>query len=285
MDRRRFSPRAEGLDDRVLLSGMHAPTSAPVANLHQKTVRIDNLGKVLDSLQPNLVVPKEIVGPIQLDLKGLVGKLNPANSNALVAVELQFRGVIDQASISTEDVAALNSTFVSAIESTGAPQAITDDLQANMTKLVQFDSTQSNPAILAANDYAVVLQTVLGVGRPIRTPTAPSLSPTDDSGPKGDHATTVTQPHFVGHYDTGSTVQLLDENYDVIATGTVTAAGAYSLAPATPLSYGKHVIRVQAIDANGDHSKPGLPFTINIKAPRHPATTSAAGTSGGSLGL
>lgn len=285
MDRRRFMPRAEGLDSRILLSGAHAPQNVPVSNLHQKTVRIENLGKVLNSLQSGLVTPSDIVKPLQADLKALVGRLKPANTNALVAAELQYRGVISTASISQESAAALRSTFKTAVESTQAPQNITDDLVANMDRLVQFDSTQSNPSLLAASSYAVILQTVLGVGRPIRTPPAPTLSPTDDSTPKGDHATTVTQPHLVGTYDTSSTIQLLDDNYQVIGTSSVTATGSYSVAPSSPLSLGKHKLRIRAIDANGDNSPPSRPLILTIKAPRVVKAKLSTTTPAGPLGL
>jgi Bacterial Ig-like domain len=279
MDRRRFSPSTDALDARVLLS------TVPLANLHQKTVRIERLGVVLESLQPGRVIPKDVITAIQTDLRDIVGRLSPAAPATLNAADAQFRSTLQNASVSVEAAAGLRATFTNAIQTTGAPQSVIDDLAANTDKLVQLDTNSANPAILAANDYALLLQTVLGVGRPIQTPAAPKLSPTDDSGVKGDHKTTVATPHLVGTYDTDTTIQLLDENYNVLGTAATTTTGAYSVAPVLPLSVGKHTLRVNAIDANGDPSAPSLPINIVIYAPRvrHQATTTI--TPGGPLGL
>lgn len=283
MDRRRFLPSADALEARMVLSGLNH-SSVPLANLHQKTVRIENLGKVLNSLQPHRIVPTDIVAAIQTDLRALVGRLDPAAPATLTAAENQFRSTLATASISTADAAGLRATFRNAVQSTGAKQAVLDDLVANTDKLVQLDSTGRNPAMLAANDYAVVLQTVLGVGRPITKPAAPKLSPTDDTGIKGDHKTTVALPHLVGTYDAGATINLLNENSQVIGTTTTTGTGAYSVAPTSPLSVGRHALRVSAIDTNGDPSPPSLATTVIIYAAKvHKTTTPAA--PGGPLGL
>lgn len=287
MDRRRFTPKAEGLDSRVLLSGTQGAASVAVATVHQNTIRIERLAFALNSLQPGRVVPGDLIGALQGNLRALVGKLAPASPAALTQAQLQFRSTISHASVSQEDAAALRATFRQALDSAGAPQGVLDDLSANMDRLVQVDSNGRDPAILAANDYALVLQTALGVGRPIRRPAIPSLSPTDDSGLKGDRATTVVLPHLVGRYDINSTVQLLDENEAVLGTSEVTAAGQYSVAPTTPLSLGLHTLRVRAVDANGNFSPPSRKITIKIVMARVPKTTvtTNGGTPAGPLGF
>ena len=284
MDRRRFSPSADALDTRLLLSLFHHST-VPLANVHQKTVKIERLGKVLDTLQPGRIVPTDIVAPLQADLRAVVGRLQPAAPATLTAAEEQFRSAVANASISVPDAAGLRATFQNAIQSTGASPAIVSDLVANTDKLMALDSTKSNPSVLAANDYAVLLQTVLGVGRPIQTPVAPKLSPTDDTGIKGDHKTTVATPHLVGTSDAGNVIQLLDENYGVIGTTAATATGAYSVEPVLPLSVGRHILRINAIDANGDPSPPSRPVTIIIYAPRVRQPKVTSGTPAGPLGL
>jgi hypothetical protein len=287
MDRRRFSPSPERLDSRVLLSGgAQTPQNVPVANFHQKTVKIERLPNALESLQPGRVVPKDVVSGIQADLRAVVGRLNAAPTAALTSAQLQFRSTLANASISTEDAAALRATFRKAIEGTGAPQAVVDDLVSNMDRLTKVDSMGRDPARLIANDYSLILQTVLGVGRPIRKPTIPSLSPADDNGAKGDHATTVTQPRLVGAYDSATTIQLLDETDHVIGTATVGSTGQYSVAPAAPLSIGKHSLRVRAFDANGDSSPPSRAITITIKAPKVAVKlVTTTGTPSGPLGF
>ncbi len=284
MDRRRFLPSADALEARMVLSGV-SQSSVPLANVHQKTVRIENLGKVLDSLQTGRFVPRDIVAAIQADLRALVGRLSPASPATLTAVQLQFRRTLAGASISTADAVGLRETFRDAVQSTGAPKAIVDDLTANTDRLVRLDSTGRNPAILAANDYAVILQTVLGVGRPIQRPGAPKLAPADDSGIKGDRKTTVTQPQLVGSYDAGTTINLLDANSKVIGTAPTTATGGYGVAPTFPLSVGRHALRVSAVDGNGNTSAPSLAVVVTIYAPRVRSRGATTGAPGGPLGL
>ena len=263
MDRRRFVPTAQGLDPRVLLS-----TASPKANLHQKTIHIENLPAALASIQPGRVVPKEIVTRLQTDLLALVGKLLPPPQATLRAATAQYKAVLADASVSVEDAAGLRATFRNALEGAAAPQATVDSLVATMDQLIQVDSTGKSPTELAANDYAFVLQTALGVGRPIRPPGAPTLAPGDNDGPKNDRATTVVQPHLTGRYDTSSTIQLLDESNTVIGAATVQKSGQYSVAPIAPLSVGKHTLRVRAFDFNGNSSPPGRTITITINPPR-----------------
>ncbi|MDB5349415.1 MAG: hypothetical protein JWN86_662 [Planctomycetota bacterium] len=270
MDRRRFTPSAERLDARLLLSSAKRPTNVPAANLQQKTLRIERLPAYLESLQPGRTLPMDTVTAIQNDLRAIVGKLNRPPEETLVAVNLQYRSTISHASLTVEDAAALNATFVRVITDTGMDPVTVQHFKANMTTLAQADSFGPNPALVATNDYALILQTVLGVGRPIRTPAAPRLSPSDDSAPKGDHKTTVTQPHLIGTYDSATTMQLIDENNQVLGQVAVTSTGQYSVAPSSPLSVGTHTLRVRAFDANNDFSAPSNSITITIKAPPIP---------------
>ena len=48
-----------------------------------------------------------------------------------------------------------------------------------MSELIQADTNGPNPVMVATNDYALVLQTALGVGRPIQAPAPPKLSTAD----------------------------------------------------------------------------------------------------------
>lgn len=281
--RRRFSPSAEGLESRQLLSGAKRPTNIPAATVQQKASRIDKLPKYLQSLQPGRFIPSEIVTSLQNDLFLIVGKLDRPSTASLEAANRQYRSTIANASISREDAAGLRATFVAVLESANAPAQAVEALANDLDRLIQVDSTGRTPALLAANDHALILQTALGVGRPIRTPAAPTLSPADDTGPKGDRTTTVARPRLVGRYDPGTTIQLLDENNQVLGTAEVAANGQYNVAPVAPLTLGKHSLRVRAFDSLNNFSEPSRAVTINIKAP--PVAKPKSATPRGPLSL
>ncbi len=274
MDRRRshFVPSAEGLENRQLMStvkGGKSPTVAVVSSAsssQQKSSRIDKLPNYLNSLQPGRYIPPEIVTALQVGLLSVVGKLDRPASAALDAANKQYRATIGNASLSAQNAAGLNATFVSALKSANAPQGSIDALSATMRKLAQVDSQGTNPANLASSDYALILQTALMVGRPIKTPAAPTLSSSSNTGSKDDNSTTITQPFLVGRYDAGTTIQLLDDNNGVIGTAAVNNSGQYSVAPSSPLSVGKHKLRVRAYDSLNNFSEPSKPITITITA-------------------
>lgn len=274
MDRRRrhFVPSAEGLENRQLLNAARVrktPTVAVVSSAsssQQKSSRIDKLPNYLNSLQPGRYIPPEIVAALQAELLTVVGKLDRPASFTLDNANRQYRATIGNSSLSAQNAAGLNATFVNVLKSANAPEASINALSATMKRLAQVDSAGTNPANLAASDYALILQTALTVGRPIRTPAAPSLSPSSNTGSKDDNATTVVQPKMVGRYDSGTTIQLLDENSNVLGTAEVDANGQYNVAPTFPLSVGKHKLRVRAFDVLNNYSQPSKAVTINIKA-------------------
>lgn len=279
MDRRRFSPSAEGLDVRLLLSTK--TTTVPAANLQQKTLRIERLPVYLDSNQPGRALPADTVTALQDDIRSIVGKLNRPPSYDLVATNNVYRSVDATASISIEDASGLSSTFTTTLQDTGMSPALVAKFQGDMNALAQFDSTNRDPAQLAAADYALILQTTLAVGRPIRTPAAPTLSSVDDTKPTGDHKTTVVQPHLVGHYDAENTVQLIDQNGNILGTAPVAANGEYSVQPTSPMAPGKYHLRIRAIDPNGDMSRLSPQYILVILPTRH--VTAKSATPGGPL--
>jgi hypothetical protein len=52
-----------------------------------------------------------------------------------------------------------------------APSARVDILVASLTEIARNDTASSNPVFLVANDYSVVTQTILAVGKPLPSST------------------------------------------------------------------------------------------------------------------
>lgn len=191
-------------------------------------------------------------------------------------MNLQFRSVESEATVSVQGAAALRSTFGTALSQAGASPTQVTNLQNDMDGLVDLDSNAQSPTLVAANDYALILQTALGVGRPIRTPSVPSLSQADDTGIKGDHITSVLQPHLVGTYDPSTTMSIIDQSGNVLGSAAVATNGQYSVQFAKPLTDGTYFVRVQATDQNGDTSLPSRVVKIIIRTPVTPASKAAA---------
>ncbi len=76
MDRRRFTPSPESLDDRVLLSAFSLTGNTTTSAVQAKTVRIDRIGHALDTLQPGRIVPEPLVNNLKADLTAVRGKLH-----------------------------------------------------------------------------------------------------------------------------------------------------------------------------------------------------------------
>jgi hypothetical protein len=276
MDRRRFVPSPEGLEVRELMASFLSPSTTPspsVQNLpdtyKQKITRIERLPFFLRSFEKGRILPDAAIAPLQTDLITIQGHLHTASSPVLDQFNKVIRDVIPHQSLSEESARKLNQAFGVALATTGASPSIVASLQADMNTLAKIDSHDSNPTILATNDYSTVLQTAIGVGLPIRTPAAPVLAKADSVGSATSHTTNKTQPHLVGTYEPGATINILNENGVVVGSTTVTSTGKYSVQFSSPLSLGRHVIRVQAID-HTDTSPVSVRYAFKVVAPPKP---------------
>lgn len=273
--RRRFVPSPEGLEGRTLLNvfgerGRRNPAPTVSPTVQQRTQRIDRLPFFLQRIEPRRTLPDEVIERLQSDLREIAGRLQNAAEPVVRAFNLELRRVGANATLSPGDAQALNQAFGRVLESAGAtPQAISA-LQTDLNDLARADSNDISPVALATNDYALILQTALGIGRPIRRPAAPRLASNDNSGSKDDQITSVRQPQLLGASDPGAVIQILDESGGVIGSGTVGTTGRYSASLTTPLSDGTHTLRAQATVADRV-SEPSAPLTliINARTPRN----------------
>lgn len=307
MDRRRFLPSPEGLEGRALLSlfgstPVRTSTTATLASLpesiQQKELRVDHLPFFLDQLQPGRFLPASTVQNLQGHLRGVIGQLHAPPSGSVDAFNLQLRHLFSQKNLSPDNAKILNHQFGGLLAGAGATPAQVQALQRDMNELAVVDSKSVDGSRLAANDYALVLQTALAIGRPILRPTAPTLDRADGARVHNNASgiTKVSRPTIVGTYlegapahgkaetPTTTVIQVLDAG-KVVGFGPLDGVGKYAVKLNVPLANGTHRLSVRAIEAPGFLSAPSPVFVLKVNAPVSaasaqalPTTTSASST-------
>lgn len=238
----------------------------------QKLQRIENLPYFLEQLQPGRYLPADTIRSIQENLIAVTARLHGPPSEILDSFNLELRDTIAATSLSAQNSQALNNLFGKALEGAGASNSVVARFKADMNQLAQVDSQSPNPTYLASNDYAVILQTALAVGRPIVTPKAPRLTPTDGQivGNGAGGATTNPTPTLVGSYEAGASkegstrIEILDGNDRVLGSGVVGADGRYSATVAQPLAPGQYNLTARAVDVVGNESKPSPRLVLRV---------------------
>ena len=94
------------------------------------------------------------------------------------------------------------------------------------------------------------------------TPTGLALSPTSDTGVKGDDITAASTPEIDGAGDAGDSVRLLD-GAKLVGTGTVAADNSWSVTTTT-LGSGNRSLTAIETDAAGNTSNVSAPLTLII---------------------
>lgn len=292
MDRRRFVPSTEGLEGRALLSMLGTSNASKASpgiisrrdtstNLPQtfqeKEQRIDRLPFHLERIQPGRFIDRDAVAQLQTDLRAIAARLHPPGPAALNAFNDRLRDVLSSSSLSVSDARTLNQVFGQVVTAAGATPQQVEDLKRDMNALARVDANSPKPVFLATNDYTLVLQTVLGVGRPIRTPAVPALKA--ENGQRVNDRLGVTprpQPTLVGTYDSNTTIQVVDAAGNVYGSAPVKADGPsgangqsvvngrYEVTFDRPLASGLHSFHVRAIDAEGHESRPSPAFKLKV---------------------
>jgi len=303
MERRRYNPTPEGLEGRDLLSlfGSTPKQNATVSvqnlpeTFRQKEQRIEHLPFYIGQIQAGRFLPPDTMQHLQADLNDVAARLHAPSTPVVNAFNRGLRHLEPDLSLSPSNARLLNASFGSVLSRAGATPEATANLQRDMNELALVDSKSTEPSYLARNDYALVLQTALEVGRPIQTPTAPGLAPTDGLHKTGTQSALTHNhlPTLNGTYEAGATkigfmrMQIIDPSEQVLGTGTVEPSGSYSVKLTTPLPDGTYVLRARAIDEVGHVSNPSL-GALRLKVvsvPSRAGTGSTAATPAGPLGL
>ncbi len=129
--------------------------------------RIERLPLFLQALDPDRTLPDTAVATIQGELSGLIGQLRPPVEPVAVSFLNVLRDGIARASIQESTVMQLNTAVTFLFQSAEVPDASIERIVGALTEIAQSDVFENQPVVLLTNDYALVVQTVLGVGRPI----------------------------------------------------------------------------------------------------------------------
>jgi hypothetical protein len=296
MDRRRYIPAPEGLETRALpaptlnlntLFGFQVNTNLniPITS-EQKGLRIQRLPYYLERIRLGRFLPKAEMDQIKVGLNGLVDTLKKPPSKALDNYNIELRHVVPRQSLSPSDIRRLNFAFTAVLRAAHTPTSSVEGLQVALNQLVtQVDTASPEPVYLATNDYSLVLQTALGVGRPMPPPILPKIAKNNGIQADAQHIKTpLRHPSLVGTYHFHTHMQIIDIHGDVVATARVKKNNDYRIRIATPLTLGTHVFHIRAVDDAGHLSKNSRPFFIKVVPMKHHPVTKGQATPKGPLG-
>lgn len=310
MDRRRFVPSPEGLETRAVLSffgtkpvRVNNPAQDVPVTFAQKELRIAHLPFYLNQMQPGRVLPQAVITQLQTDLTSIAGRLHKPNPATLEAFNTNLREVTPHSSLRPSDIKILDHSFRTVVKDTGATAQQVSSLSTDMLNLAKVDSQSRQPVFLGTNDYSLVLQTILGVGRPIQTPPAPQLALTDGIRVSTNIGKTANhQPRLVGVYGAGASVgvfagntsggfntngvmmQIIDDHGTVFGQGPINAAnGDYRVQVARPLADGVYRLHIRAVDAQGHTSDPSPVYLLKVVSTPGEAVATGLATPRGPL--
>lgn len=280
MDRRRFVPASEGLEKRELQTVYNAYNSnfnslfgfQLTANLNipityqQKELRAQRLPYYLEHILPGRYLPAAETQAISADLTQLISKLHKPPVAALNEYNAGIRPVVNHLSVSKADALALNNYFGMVLNAASASPPVIDGLQSNLSRLVtQVDTASPQSAFLATNDYSLVLQTALTIGRPMPAPTLPRIARNQGVQANVNHIkTTLMHPSLVGTYHLHTHVQVITPTGVVVGTTNCNKNNNYKVKISTPLSPGVYQFRLRAYDDGGNLSRVSPIFEIKV---------------------
>ena len=279
MDRRRYVPAPEGLEDRTLQAGNSFSLFGAGATLTQtlpitfaqKELRIQKMPTNLRELAPNRSLPADIINPIQLGLNEIMSQIDPAPPEGLTTYNLQMRNIVHNTSLSSANVHLLNKMFSSILIASYTPEPGLTTLVSNVNKLVsQVDTASINPVFLATNDNAYILQLALVLGQQMPAPRAPTI--TKGTGHQVNPRVAISPlyaPVYTGTYEYGATIQMVNvKTGDVIGTAIVGKDGRYALHITTPLAVGKYHLAIRGVDEVGHVGHASRVFGLQIFPPK-----------------
>jgi len=280
MDRRRYIPGPENMEGRMMLSTATAASPVSTAadvnvpyTIQQKLVRIDRIPTNMRATAPNRVLPQELIDGIQEGMRETISTMHAAAPQAIESFNEVLRDVVSRPSLRAQDARALNNALTQTLVSAGASQDAIDKIATNLSTLATTVNTaQGEPVFLTTNDYALVLQMTLIVGRPMPAPAVPAIA--RDSGTQANPRTNVSrvaQPTFVGTYESSAQMQIFDDaTGEVLGEAPSGSNGRYSITFSRPMEPGTYKLRIRALDEMGHVGQSSGIFTLKVVEPRSP---------------
>jgi hypothetical protein len=237
----------------------------------QKALRIERLPFYLEKIRPGRFLPQAEMVQIQGGLNGLMDAIQKPPASALNNYNYQLRHVVPKQSLTAEDTRLLNHAFTAVLRSAHAPKASIDEMSTALNQLVtKVDPASPLPVYLATNDYTLVLETALGVGRPMPPPILPRIAKNQGIQAGPQHIKTpLHHPALVGTYHYHTTLKVIDDQGNVVGEAPARKNNDYRIVISTRLSLGDHEFHLVAYDTVGHASRPSRPFIIRVVPPRH----------------
>jgi hypothetical protein len=286
MDRRRFVPASEGLESRALLAVSTTPNLSNVfgfqvsTNLNipityqQKELRVERLPFYMEKIRTGRFLPRAETSVIQGDLFQLISKLHRPATESLNQYNYGLRPIVNRESLTAQNIAALTHNFGSVLTAASASPPVVDSLKSEVAKLAsQVDTASPQPAYLATNDYSLILQTALAIGRPMPAPILPKIPKGQGIQANSSHIKTpLKHPTLVGTYHFHTHIQVITPSGAVVGLTNCRQNNQYKVVISTPLSPGVYHFRIRAYDDGGNLSRVSRLFAIKV-VPRqhHPA--------------
>jgi len=280
MDRRRFVPSSESLEGRSLQAAVNpfnpfgfqvtSNLNVPIS-YQQKALRIERLPYYLEKIRPGRFIPAPEIQEIKDALFNMMDAIHRPPPAALNHYNYELRPVISKQSLPASDIHGLNFAFGKVLQSAQTPFASIQLLSAALFQMVsQVDTASPQPAYLGTNDYTLVLQTALAIGRPMPSPALPKIARNHGVQVDTQHIKTpLHHPTLVGTYHFHTYIQIVSPAGIVFGTTNVHKNNNYKLTISTPLPVGTYAFRLRAVDDVGHISRLSKPFLIKVVPFKH----------------
>ncbi len=282
MDRRRFAPATEGLEQRALLTTSQPNLTnvfgfqvSPNLNIpityEQKVLRVEHMPYYLEKIRPGRFLPRAEIQQVQAALFQVISKLHKPRAAALDNYNHQLRQVVPHQSLTPTDAAVLNNIFGSVLNAASASPSVVDSLESSLHTLVtKYDTASPEPVYLATNDYSFILQTALTIGRPMPSPIVPRIARNQGIQADASHIKTpLKHPELVGTYHFHTQIQIVTPGGVVVGEAKVRKNNNYKVLINPPLSPGVYQFRIRALDDGGNLSRESRIFEIKVVPKRH----------------
>ncbi|MGP0068936.1 MAG: Ig-like domain-containing protein [Isosphaeraceae bacterium] len=208
---------------------------------------------------------------IQGDLLSLISRTRKPPTDALNNYNFNLRQIVPHQSLTTTNLNALNDGFGAVLTSASASPPVVDSLKSSLYQFAsQVDTNSPQPVNLATNDYTLVLQTALAIGRPMPAPILPKIAKNQGIQANVDHIKTpLRHPSFVGTYHFHTHIQIITPSGEVVGTVNCRKNNKYKVTVEPALSPGIYQFRIRAYDDAGNLSHVSRLFAVKVVPKRH----------------